>query len=351
MDVNSNNWEFSHSNYHEDEISLREILISIWKNKVFIILTTVAAGIIAGIISYFAIEPVYHARMGIAINMPDKYYTKYGEYTLPITTNEEYVDLITTSRILQKTIADMGYAPGAVTIEGLRERISVTHSGSKSSDNNSFTVSVASGNPEDARRLADVLYDNYIDFIDAMVAEGAVKHYINYYTVRLQSLKVELKTKESRLNSYVELLGNTPKFFSGDDVLGEILTSDGTSDFIIVDDIINPNYTQLEMDIIEVKQEINAINRDIAMYGEYLEELKGIRSKLGEYYESGGTKELGDDMVRVSEGNIYLVSEPVEPGKRTSPSHAANIVIGIVLGLFASVMIIWIREYILNKEQ
>ncbi|NLO10652.1 MAG: hypothetical protein GX129_12420 [Clostridiales bacterium] len=68
----------------QDEISLQEIFMALWRQKVLIIVITLITGLVTGIFSVFAITPVYHAKLNIIMNMPVTHYTKYGEYTLPI---------------------------------------------------------------------------------------------------------------------------------------------------------------------------------------------------------------------------------------------------------------------------
>src|SRR5690554_2670985 len=103
MSKNHNNIQMS-----EDEIDLRELFMVIWKKKATIICITLIAAIITGLISVFLITPVYHSRLRIIINMPKSYNTKYGDYDLPLISNDQYINLITSSDIILHTIEDMG---------------------------------------------------------------------------------------------------------------------------------------------------------------------------------------------------------------------------------------------------
>lgn len=112
--------EKQYNELREEEIDLRELFMVLWKKKVTIICITLIAAIITGLISVFLITPVYHSRLRIIINMPETYHTKYGDYTLPITSNEQYINLITTNEILLHTIEDMEYDV-ETNIESIRE--------------------------------------------------------------------------------------------------------------------------------------------------------------------------------------------------------------------------------------
>jgi len=81
--------------YNENEIDLKELFMALWKQKILIISFALIAAILAGIFSMFILSPVYDTKLNIVISMPEKYTTKYGEYKLPITTNDQYINLIT----------------------------------------------------------------------------------------------------------------------------------------------------------------------------------------------------------------------------------------------------------------
>ena len=108
-----------------DEIDLRDLFMALWKRKVMVISIILIAAFITGFISVFMITPVYHSRLNIIINMPESYHTRFGDYNLPITNNEQYINLITSNDIISRTIEDMGYDPLETTIESLRDRITI----------------------------------------------------------------------------------------------------------------------------------------------------------------------------------------------------------------------------------
>lgn len=336
----------NHTNHDtQDEISLQELFMALWRQKVLIIVITLIAGLVTGLVSMFLITPVYHSRLNIIMNMPVTHQTKYGEYTLPISTNEQYINLITSSNLLRNTISDMGYNPDEVTIEALRDRITILQAGGNNAIQNSFNINVASDNPEDARKLAEVLYSNYIEFIDVMVAEGTIRYFSDYYGIQLNSLKDSLDSDKRFLEMNLELLENTPKTINQREAIDEIIASDNARDFIVMGNIINPNYTELELDIIEIKQAINNTENTMNQYNTYLEELELKQAEITSYYETGELSSLSDNIVRITKSNIYLPSEPIAPSSKTSPSNSRNVIIGALLGGMLAVLIALVKEY------
>jgi len=343
----------SNNNYSQDfyeEISLQDLFMALWKQKVLIIIFTLAAAMILGIFSIFILKPVYHARLDIIINMPETYQTKYGDFLLPISTNEQYINLITSSEILKNTIEDMGYDTNEISIESLRDRISIVQTNNNNAGQNSFVIRVAANNPQEAKLLAEVLYNNYIEFVDVLTAKGAVEYFIDYYSVQVSSLNVELKSNKALLEKYTELLASTPMTINQKEAIDSIKSADKISNIVIMENIINPNYTALEQDIIDIKQTINTIESNIDLYNTYLDELKAKKAEIEAYYNTGEFNEISNKIVRVTTSNIYLVSEPVAPSRKSSPNNFRNILIGAVLGAMVSVLAALIREFWFKKD-
>ena len=329
----------------EDEIDLRELFMVIWRKKVLIISITLIAAILTGLISVFALTPVYHSRLRIIINMPDTYHTKYGDYTLPITSNEQYINLITSNDIILHTIEDMGYA-AETSIESIRERITIELAETKANiEQNTFYVRVSANNPIEAQKLAQTLFANYVEFLDVLTVDGALEFYINHFNVALTSQEVSLTSAKEILAKNEELLALTPQTINQKEAMQEIQASSSTIDYIILENVINSNYTKIEKDIIENKQSVNSIENSMRVYNEYLAELDALQTRVNNYKESGDYSELDTDFVKITKTNVYLLSDPIVPSRKTSPSNSRNVVIGAILGGMVAVMVVLIKEY------
>lgn len=328
----------------EDEIDLKELLLLLWKKKILIITIALLAAILTGIVSVFFIEPVYHSKLNIIINMPETYHTKYGDYTLPITTNEQYINLICSNDILARTIKDMGYDD--ITIESLRERIIIESTDAKTNvDQNIFNIKVAANNPEEARKLAQTLYDNYSKFIDLITIEGAVDYYINKYSVELSSLAVSLNRTKEILAKNEVLLSQTPQTINQREAMDEINDSPRVSDYVILENIINPNYTEIENDIIENKQSIDNIENTIAVYNQYMEELNIVKENITDCKYDGKWNITYDEFKSIAKTNLYLPSAPITPSHKSSPHILKNVILGTLIGGIIGVGIVFIKDY------
>lgn len=341
----------NNAHYYEDEIDLRELIKAIWKRKRMIISVTLILATIAALFSSFILSPVFDTKMNIIISMPETYNTKYGEYTLPITSNDQYISLITSNEVLVNTIKDMGYNSKEVNVENLLERISISNYEVKpGSIQNSFYVTVSADNPEESLKLAETLYDNYIEFVDVMSKERAVSYYYDHFNTQLKALGSSLDSAKEILKKNEELLSQTPRLIGSADANLEIQTQlTSTSNYVVPVDTVNPNYIKIENDIVESKQTINNIEDGIRMNKQYIEELKTEKQAIDKYYQTGRIEKLESGIIGVAETSIYLPSPPVAPKDKTSPSIALYTITGAIVGGMIAVMIALFKQY-WNKE-
>lgn len=342
MNENQNN-----AKYHEDEIDLKELVMALWKRKKIIISVTLIGAILAGMFSMFILPPVYESKLNIVISMPEKYNTRYGEYTLPISSNGQYIDLFVSNDVLINTIKDMGYKSRDVSLENLQRRISIGKIETNAETvQNSFNVTVSSDNPEESLRLAQTLYSNYLDFLDAMTKERVVNYYINSFSVELKSLENSLESTKEILRRNEELLAQTPQFIIGGKANVEIQTElNSNTNYVIPVDAVNPNYIKIENDIIENKQYINDVESTIIKYNGYINELDDELIVINKYYRSGEAEKLESSVIGVVDTYVYLPSPPVAPTQKTSPSNVLNTTIGAVLGGILGLVIALFQEY------
>jgi capsular polysaccharide biosynthesis protein len=339
MNENHNN-----INQYEDEIDFRKLVMVLWKQKIMIISVTLILAILASLFSKIILSPVYKTNLNIVISMPETYTTRFGEYKLPIATNGEYIKLIKSNDVIVNTIKDMEYDTQVVPVQNLMDRITIGEISTNTTIiQNSFTVTVSANNPEESLRLAQHFYQNYIDFMDVMIKDRAVSYYYKDFTVQLESLEIELNKTHEVLAKSEELLANTPETINQEAAAAELQTD--TTNYVILENIINPNYTALENSIIENKQMIFDLESSINMYEKYLEELKVEQVALDKYYQSGKVGKIEASVMDVVDASIYQPSEPVAPTYKSSPNTLKNTVIGGVLGGMLSVFIVLFRAY------
>lgn len=334
----------------DDDINLKDIILEIWKHKIMVICMTMIFAILTGVISIFFISPVYTTKLNIIISMPEKYQTRYGEYILPLTTNEQYIQLITSNDILLATIRDLNLSD-KTNVESLRNSINISNSSETAQTSNTFEISISADNAADSLAIAESIYSNYINFLDIILKEQVVNYFYNNFTVDLISLENKLEQEQNLLKYNEELLSQTTMDFKTNNSSIEILEQMGEdSNYIIPVDTLNPNYIKIETDIIKNKQSINYLLNTIDMTNRYIKELGTEKQVIENYYENGKTDKLNINLMSIIESNIYMPSQPVAPLSKTSPSIALNIIIGTVVGGMIGIMIVLFQWY-WNKER
>lgn len=324
--------------YDEDEIDIRELFMVLWERKIMIIGIALIVAILVGLFSMFILSPVYDTELKIDLNMPETYNTRYGEYKLPVSTNEQYMNLITSNDIIAATIKGMGYNAQEVTLEDLKEKISVSNSSTASTLRNIFDVTISADDSKESLKLAETLYDNYIKYVNALTNEKALSYYYDYFSASLESQELLLVSTKEILKKNEEVLAKTPQTINQSELTN-------TSDTVVIENIINPAYTKLEEGIVANQQLIISTEDNIRAYKEYLEEIDLEKKAVARYNETGKADKLKSSLINIADTSIYLASTPVAPTEKTSPSNARNAAIGLAIGGMIGVMIALIKKY------
>lgn len=337
----SNKFRFS-----DDEINIKELIIALWGKKHIIVSFILIASIVAGLISVFLLPPVYKTKLNIVISMPETYSTKFGDYTLPITGNEQYIKFITSNDVILNTIKDMGYDLAEVPVELIKGSISIGITELRANtEQNSFEVTVSANSPQESLKLANSLFNNYIKFMDLMTKERAINYYINSFQIDIKTYENSVDRYRETLSKNEKLLTETPKTLSEDANLEISAKLNSDSNYTVPINTINPNYIRIEQDIVYNKQQINEFENSIRMAKQYLVELNFEKQLISEYYETGQTEVPKLDIVGVVDTNIYLPSTPIAPSKKSSPNNKINVFAGAAIGGVIGIMAAIIKEY------
>ncbi len=320
-------------NRYEEEVDLKELFMVIWKGKNIIITITLIFAMLTGIFTMFLMEPVYEAKLDLIVNMPPIINTKYGDYTMMMTTNDQYINLIYSNSIILQTMQDMKLDMNKSTIENFSNKISISKD---EKTPNSFTVRVQAKSSSVALEMAKNLYKNYIKFLDTTIKSRSSEYFINYYTTELSKDEVILDTNKKLLKQNQDMLKQIPQTINQKDALNDLNVN--SIDYIVLENIINENYKKVELDIITIEQTISDIKNKIELSKQYLDELNQIKNNIA-------SSNLTIEFCEVVEDSIYLPSQPVAPSNKTSPSTTLNVVIGAVIGGMISVIYVLIKKY------
>jgi capsular polysaccharide biosynthesis protein len=329
----------------EDEISLKELILVLWKRKVMIISIAMIFALLAGVLSLFVISPVYNTKLNIIVSMPENYQTRYGGYKLPLTTNEQYAQLFTSNDVLVRTIRDLKLVD-KMSVEDLKNKISIQNSSKDAPNGNTFEITVSSNNPDVSLELAKTLYSNYVDFLDIMVNEQVVTYFYNNFSVELITLENSLNREQQILKTNEELISQTKMELGTNNAgIGIVEQLGGDGNYVVPVHTINPNYIKLETDIINNKQAINNLVNTIDRNKKYIAELEKEKQAIQEFYDTGKEDTLKLNLISIIESNVSMPSLPIVPSVKTSPSTVVNVAIGTMLGGMLGIMIALCQWY------
>jgi len=308
----------------DEGIALSELIESIWKSKILIIALIIVGAILAGLLSFFVQKPVYESRFGFIVNMPKLYMTRYGQYEMPGLTNEQYANLIKNSYVLTNTAEDLKSDYDLLSAD-IRDMIRVSAQGN---DKMSYAVSVSAGDPELSHKVAQVLYDNYIKYVNVVVKEAALNYFADFFRVGLESSAINLELEKGILKSNEELLANTPKFINMEELQDSL---PGTGNYYIAENVLSPAYMKLETDIVTRRQNIYTLENTINVYKANLNAINKEKEAVAEYYESGEAAPVESSIINVVQRGVMLTSAPSQ-GDRSGSGHVKNIMLGVVIG-------------------
>lgn len=130
----------------EEEIDLRDLIITLWKWKYTIIAVTVLAMVLAALISKFCITPVYESTAVVEIEpLPQ------ALQELPQRSMSSYQNLVTSDRVLEAVIKKLNLDE-SYTFTTLREEHIKTE---VPQDTNLIRITVSDNAPDQAARLAN----------------------------------------------------------------------------------------------------------------------------------------------------------------------------------------------------
>ena len=307
--------------YIEDTIDLRELILSLWRHKILIIIVTLAVTIGAFGYSFSQKHTTYSTRMDIVINIPSTIKTEYSEYPLNIKRNPQYIELIKSNAVLLMVQEDLGLEG---SINSLKSRISYT-SDTSIENNTTFVVNVSGSSSKSSHELALSLYDNFYEYVDVYTKESATTYFINLYELQLKNATTELSKERLDL-----------------EFLLEARESNQDQSATIIESITN--------NINRTEQAVHDLEVQTAQYATYLDQLGTDKANIETYHSTGDFSVLEDNSISIVEPFIQLLSTPLPPEGVVHDSTKTNTVIGAVAGLMLGVMVALFIEFWNNSK-
>jgi capsular polysaccharide biosynthesis protein len=333
-----------------DEISLKEIILTIISNwKSIIICIVVSIILVAAYLIGFT-NPIYESRISGIINIPETVESKYGIYTFPSTNKMDYINVVTDHEVISKAKEILNLKAG---IDGIRSQVTVE----SETDSNEFTIIVKSNTPENAQILAKTLSDLLIDELSLRYKENAIAAFKRDLDVEGKQLEENLKMNQSLLSFHEENLSKIEPVIT----LKKLITSNPTlaaevakqrgiditnlSSEVMFEEYINPNYTEFELVVIETKTLINTINASIEKNKNYIDKLEKESQAMQIYKSSGDSSKLQSSTLDIIRSKISIQSSASYSDTPVSPRIMLYVATAVTLGLLFGIFVALFKNY------
>lgn len=322
----------------EQEISLRELIEVLLKNKKLIAIIT-GVSLIFSLILSFTTPPVYEARTTLLVN-PIGAQQKSKEITrsmdvldtisqYPEISVQTYKEQFLSAEVLKGTIDELGLKSEdgqAISIRSLRNKVTV-----EVIDNtNLIKVTVRDGNPQLAAEIANTLNEKFIDYITAMTKRKSMQA-VQAITEQLEEEKKALDEEAKKKRDYLMNAQDIEALNQEIEALRNQLTAYKS---LLID-----TEKQIESDLLSLKtMEQNGIgsNVDIAAIEAKIQLKNEVKNELGQLAgtqtstnnnANGNDNGNGDNnLINNSSSNDSVIEQAIEI-KLSNSSNLSNAIL------------------------
>ncbi|WP_160721972.1 Wzz/FepE/Etk N-terminal domain-containing protein [Isachenkonia alkalipeptolytica] len=342
--------EQQNNKYQEEEISLRELIETLVREKYIVIATTLVVVIAAAFYTLVVLSDSYESTSTITVNLQEEVSTPYGSYRIPMDTMDEYKLVLNHPYTMEKTLRDYD---GELTRSSLDGRMST----SNIQDTGSFNLTFSGSSPGEAYELNRIHLANYLTQVEMMLRRMAIEHFYNEYNTKSMNLEKELETLVEDKENLEGLIEGTSIALNLENALiseaeyslmvsslQDLDISELEGDKIITQEL-NPPYLRLQEELTEKKMEASATEVQLHNVQQSLDELEEEVEALTKYQETLNTDHFRDSVSNSMRNLVTVVNPPQLEESKVGPNNTLNLAIGGVLGLMLGVFIAFFKHY------
>lgn len=322
--------------HEHDEISLKDLIVVILSGwKAIIAITLVIVMTAAGYVLFIA-DTVYESHQRGIISIPESTETHFGTYVYPSTNKFDYLDQMTSDDNILKVIELHNLE---TSIDRYKSNIQVV----SEKDRNAFQVKLKASSAEDAQNQLKTLINVFEKSIMQDYKDKARTFFMRDYYVRINRMTENLKIEKDKLFNYEEVLDTIEptitlqKLVLTDPILAaQVAKEKGTSlenltGQAMLEEVVNPNYYDLEKLIVEQKTNISNIESTLL--------------QLLDQYEILESNTLEEGMLEIMRSKIVFSGDASFPEKPIAPRKLVLLSISIVFGLMVGVFVTLFKSY------
>lgn len=334
--------------YDENEISLKELIMVLIKEKKLILLLTLGITFIALVVTLL-LPSTFEAQSQLVFTIPKSYESRFGIYEFPSQNVADYLPLLDSAELKNEVTTKL-------QIEGFNSSYVFNK------DYKYVSIKTQANTPELAKEVNDTLVMSYINRINAQYKLIAIDKFINEHQLNITNLSFQKDKAQSMIDeksAFIELL--KPVYTLQKAVFSDPKTAalyadkfnldlSSISDNVVLEEFVNEKYLEIDAEIIDLKTSLINMNESVKfsqiLLDELLLEKKDFEAKLKALDYADDLK----DELTVLQGGISQVSTAALPKNKISPRSSLNVAIGFVLGLMSAVFIAFFKHYWMSEK-
>jgi len=343
-----------------DEISLKELILNIWNERVLIIIIIAAVLVAALLYTFIISSPVYKAETEILIKKPTTVETRYGSYTFPSDNINDYIQYINSNAVIDRVIKENGLdqiGETGMSNQSFRNKVSI----SNEDESNRFVVAFEYNDPDLTYQINRSLVEKYMKTIRMKYKENAVNQFIYDYEVNIDNLQNSIEREETLMKENKALLDSITPIYT----LQKLLFSDPTaaaayaeefnldisdiSENVMTQEYVNGNYFSLESKYLDNKTNLISLRESLDRKQKFYDELVEEKSLINQYKSTEQEDNILNGKMDVMRDNIIVISEAHYSDVPVSPNKLLNLAIGLVLGVMLGVFAGLFKAYWKNS--
>lgn len=337
-----------HLYYDDQEISLKELILAIFKHRKLVVLIALAITALSVAYALFLHTPTYETQSAIMLNQTETYETPYGTYTYPAMSPEAVSYYIRDEAFLQSVIDRNGLA---FSPEGLAGRIETSMN--KSGD--ALEITTTSKDSQLAYNMNISILDSLDKQLRVEIKMNALNTFRRQLTNDISILEKKIASKEKIIEGLHTIKDSVNKSY----VLKKLVTDDlalaakledvlGTSidEGALAEENANENYYLLETKIIEEQVNNLSMKEDLELKQTLLAGISDEMQRI-ETLEAGAADrgEILNGMLDVFQDKLMVIKKPVIPESPSGTGRLLIVAIGLVLGVMTGLFVGLFKHY------
>jgi succinoglycan biosynthesis transport protein ExoP len=326
---------------HDDEISLREIIETVWDGRWIIASITAVAVLLSGIYSFFVLDPVYEVTTTVMVNSQVD-----GEK--PIANLSPFAEQVKSDFVIGKIVKKLELDAKEISVNSIRNSINVE----AIKDSNLVRITVTGKDPKAITNIANAVALELGSFIEISTRLDMIVG----FKKRLVEVEDEMKIVQTELEMANKQLETTPeklvtqKSLSDDPYMQSVVGDKSNSSnkelgsLKLIDEEINPVYIGLKSRMADTSIQLSKLQMEKSNLDERVSSNQQTITALQKQINS--TNVSTEEFVQsVNRFNAVLIIPAVAPESPVGPRKMLNLALAGVVGGMMSVFIVFIREY------